>query len=26
VDTLEGLNLEYPKPKTDLKQYLNALE
>jgi len=26
VATLEELNLEYPKPKTDLKQYLAALE
>lgn len=25
VDTLEGLRLEYPKPKTDLKQYLALL-
>ena len=26
VDTLEGLDLHYPKPKTDLNQYLKALE
>jgi PPK2 family polyphosphate:nucleotide phosphotransferase len=26
VATLEDLNLEYPKPKTDLSQYLKALE
>ena len=26
VETLEGLSLSYPKPKTDLKQYLKALE
>lgn len=26
VKTLEGLNLEYPKPKTDLSQYLKGLE
>jgi len=25
VETLEGLNLEYPKPKTDLNQYLASL-
>ena len=25
VETLEGLGLEYPKPKTDLKQYLASL-
>jgi polyphosphate kinase 2 (PPK2 family) len=26
VATLEELNLEYPKPKTDLEQYLKGLE
>jgi polyphosphate kinase 2 (PPK2 family) len=26
VATLEGLNLEYPQPKTDLKQYLKTLD
>jgi PPK2 family polyphosphate:nucleotide phosphotransferase len=26
VETLEGLRLQYPKPKTDLKQYLKSLE
>lgn len=26
VETLEGLDLQYPKPKTDLKQYLKALK
>ncbi|MEO8193874.1 MAG: PPK2 family polyphosphate kinase [Gemmatimonadales bacterium] len=26
VETLVGLGLEYPKPKTDLKQYLASLE
>jgi hypothetical protein len=25
VETLEGLDLEYPKPRTDLRQYLAAL-
>ena len=25
VETLEGLQLEYPKPKTDLRQYLETL-
>ena len=25
VETLENLDLEYPKPKTDLKQYLDSL-
>jgi polyphosphate kinase 2 (PPK2 family) len=25
VETLEGLGLEYPEPKTDLRQYLAAL-
>jgi PPK2 family polyphosphate:nucleotide phosphotransferase len=25
VDTLEALDLEYPKPKTDLRQYLDSL-
>jgi PPK2 family polyphosphate:nucleotide phosphotransferase len=26
VETLEGLDLEYPKPKTDLREYLKSLE
>ncbi len=26
VKTLEGLNLQYPEPKTDLKQYLKSLK
>ena len=26
VETLEGLDLEYPKPKTDLSEYLKSLE
>jgi len=26
VETLEGLDLEYPEPKTDLKQYLKKLQ
>jgi len=26
VATLEKLGLEYPQPRTDLKQYLKALE
>ena len=25
VNTLEGLDLKYPRPKTDLKQYLKSL-